>query len=699
MAANRRKTIEYVLAPRLTQLPTNTTLGTSTRYDTASFTVSIPETTSRNFLSVRLVATCWGEYTTTGITLVGFRMGSKVGAATAVDVDRAPALGATASKDTAFRFDLDVTSNFNTNFGAGTSATFVGSLAVATSTAANVNGVTLKLIVTYEFDSTAQNTRIKTIRIPMQSQITTLTTVQQEIGTDGTNPAPANQIPALDTFLPEASKVYRQIVIESEANMAMTAVTTTTPFIQIDSVAETARAPISVPVGASKYLLWLDHIDITGAITTNAAHAFKMRCDVAARLPSVSAVLIVTYEYSVSATAAAGNTHIVEAMIPLACSDDDIPSPGQPQLGPTTTAADALRLWAIFDVQDASPTLVQSAAFLWRVDFSSTVQMNVRAGGQAYRATTTVATAGPVPMRHRVDHGTTPWALARGPNRLSLDIYLATVAGRTGLIAGFAIINYTATMPTDPDTATHVLNYFGHGYDNALSGATGVDVPASGGGQVAPVLGTPAKVQAVWLDAWYHASSAVPPQLYIAENAGEYDASGYVLPVIASAASQALIASWPACAPITKHCNADTLHTGKLDATQTHRIIALIASGGTGSIVASWSTWITTHQLPFTVSGTVTINGAAAANGNSVKIYAYDANGLVELVATVAISGGAGGFTTPVLDNTRTYFSSYNVGFSYGRSADATPGTAMNVVINSSAGSSGGVSRSQVVNA
>jgi len=36
MAANRRKTIEYAFATRLTPLATNTTLATAARYDTAA---------------------------------------------------------------------------------------------------------------------------------------------------------------------------------------------------------------------------------------------------------------------------------------------------------------------------------------------------------------------------------------------------------------------------------------------------------------------------------------------------------------------------------------------------------------------------------------------------------------------------------------------------------------------------------------
>src|SRR6185503_7951935 len=200
MAANRRKTIEYAFATRITSLATNTTLAAAARHDTPALTLFVPETTSRTFLSVRLVATYRTEYAITN-AIIGWRMGIKLGTAATSDTDRTFSLGNTTGN--VFDIvDLDVTSYFNANFGTGASQTCVASLAVATSTAASINAITFKLVITYELDATAHTTRIKTIRIPIQSQSGALTAAHQEVGTDGTNPAPVNQIPALDSFLP-----------------------------------------------------------------------------------------------------------------------------------------------------------------------------------------------------------------------------------------------------------------------------------------------------------------------------------------------------------------------------------------------------------------------------------------------------------------------------------------------------------------
>lgn len=75
----------------------------------------------------------------------------------------------------------------------------------------------------------------------------------------------------------------------------------------------------------------------------------------------------------------------------------------------------------------------------------------------------------------------------------------------------------------------------------------------------------------------------------------------------------------------------------------------------------------------FTVAGTVTIDGAAPANGKTVQVYAVDAEGIAELYATTTTAGGAGGFTVDVVDGTRTYFASYENDARVGRSLGGTP--------------------------
>lgn len=81
------------------------------------------------------------------------------------------------------------------------------------------------------------------------------------------------------------------------------------------------------------------------------------------------------------------------------------------------------------------------------------------------------------------------------------------------------------------------------------------------------------------------------------------------------------------------------------------------------------------YQLPglYTVAGTVTIDGSPAANGENVLIFALDSDFISEFVALLTIAGGAGGFTTEVPDDSRTYFALYDDGTVVGCSPGGTP--------------------------
>lgn len=660
MAANRRKTIEYALATRITPLATGTTLTAAVRHDTPSVTLFIPETAARSFLSVRLIASYRTQLAGSN-AVTGYRLGIKLGAAAPSDTDRTLATVA-GTRNVFDVVDVDVTGYFNASFGAAGSQTCVASLAVATTTAAAINGITFKLVITYELDATAAPTRIKTIRIPIQSQVGLLTAAHQEIGIDSVNPAPANQIPALDTFLPEAGKVYRQIVLESTANDANTAGTAAfTPFVQIDAASEIARATIDETQPTP--LVWRDVLDLTGAIATSAPHALKLRSTLAARLQLANSTLVVTYEYSAAATTAV----MCEAVIPLASSHDD-------GLGLATGASisvnvpgDAQALLAAIAIQEANPVLVQSAVYLNCMSHSGAATVQVRAGGQSYRPYATAGAVGDSPLVHRVDHGG-GWTLRRGDNRLVLNVYNSVLGSCD--VSGYALLNYVATAPADVDAATHVVNYLATTYGQAAANA--VDVPASASGLRVPVLGAPYRILAVMVEQYGRATmGSLAPQLLLEQRAGEWDGAGFLATPLRHPGI-AQVGSWRLTWPLTRAFNLDHLHTGKLNIETARRQIGWNVAVGWQ---AAWSWWITYHQLTFPVAGTVTIGGAPAANGKPVEIYARDNSNNVELVATTTTGANSGAFSVAVVDNTRSYFASYQDGTAQGRSPVGTPGT------------------------
>jgi phage baseplate assembly protein W len=388
-----------------------------------------------------------------------------------------------------------------------------------------------------------------------------------------------------------------------------------------------------------------------------------------------SSTLVVTYEYSAPAT----TTVMCEAMIPLTMSSDDSPGITAGESFSNNVAGDAQALIAALSVQESSPVLVQSAAYLTCVAYGTTAAVNLRAGSQSFRAyspgTGGSAAQGDTPLVHRVDHGG-GWTLARGDNRLVLNTYNATTAGSD--LFGYALINYKATAPSDVDAATHVVNYAVCSYGTTFPAA--VDIAASSPLLRVPVLGTPYRLQGVLIEQYHRASNSnLFAQMLVEQRAGEWDAAGFITTGYRHGGF-AQFGSWRSQWALTRAFNLDHLHTGKLNIETARRQVAWTSVTTEQS---SWSWWLTYHQLVFGVAGTVTIGTIPVPPGKTVQIFARDASS-TELVTTTT-TGTGGIFNVSVVDSTRTYFASYQDGATLGRSADAPPGAAFNIAIPSSA--------------
>lgn len=668
-------TLEYMLADtRITRLATNTTLGTATRLDTASKTLTISETAERVFESVRLVMTFRSEWAATN-GVIGVRMGIKLGSGPTADYDRTPATQNTASRNIFDCWDVDVTEYFQANFGTGTTQTCVASIAVASTTAANVNGITFKLIVTYGFDPFGSATRTKCIRIPIQSSITSLTTAQQELGIDGVNPAASGQMPALDTFLPELSKTYIQYYLDLHGhdNNSGTALSAT-PILQIDALTAVNRATIDDTI--EPFLHWRDQYDMTAlGLGTNVTHIISMEGDATttARMCFVGGFVIVIYTYDHPSTLA-NNQAIYEVMVPMTASDSDqgnLQQYDSLSAAVATTGIDGQRFVAVIDIQEpGTPQIVQSGVLCMTLVSSAGTTFGKKVGNQqAPRVWTPSSTMGPAPIIVRAD---TAWTLVRGINRLTMDCYST---GRATQDSAYAIINYVAGIRGDVQNGNHVINHVGHTYDNAVS-AGPIDVSRDAWGNRPPVLGTPYKISAVMLDTWLRVSqsSALNP-MAVEQRAGEWDMGFGTLYNNAASTGVAVTQSHRRTFGMTRMCNADHLHTGKLDVTKRRR--TLFASTAS-AVFCSWSWWVSYHQHAFTVGGPITIDGRPAPDGGIVQIMAIgptisDPNpGAAELVTTAVIAGGAGAFSATVPDNTRSYFALYqNNGVAIASSAGA----------------------------
>lgn len=426
----RQKTVEFPFVTNTANLATNTTLGTATRHDFAAITVYLPENTSRTFRSVLVQVTVRDAFTTvTDVT--GFRIGIKLAAVAFTDTDVTQTFTNTGDHGS-YIFTLDVTSYFTTNFGSGTSQTSQVGVAFSTAAASNVTNITAKLIVTYDYDDSGQDTRVKTVRIPLDGPTAILTNTLTEIGT--------NQVPNLDSFLPEASKTYRHMWFEIYANDAGNATTDFNLALSLDAEGESTRA---VMEQASNTAVFYFDIWVRNDMTTNATHAFKARSTVTSRFSGFGIVLCVTYEYSHSSS----STLINSLLLPF-CAD--------PAWIPQSSGTNNTLQRDIWIEEPTTITLVQSGALLI---FSNPagVTINFGVGGQTTRAyviTSGSAQAGMNAVTHRFDSGGAAGSglsIARGKNTLELNYYSsADVAG----LCGVWYLNYTSGKATNGD-GTH----------------------------------------------------------------------------------------------------------------------------------------------------------------------------------------------------------------------------------------------------
>lgn len=669
-------TIEVVIPPRITSYNSGTTLAAADQI-TATGTIYIPETISRTFVSVRLLAwtrTAWVSGTP---TITGTRMGIKLGAAARVDTDRTPATAyvGTSSRNNVLVEDLDVTSYFNTNFGAGTSQTYEVVFALQQIFVDIIGALSWKFVITYTYETSGQAARIKTVRIPVQSDPATLGTTQTEVGTSSTTAAPANQIPALDTFLPEASKTYRQIAVETLfCDGDVTSTATQTPYIQIDTSAEVARAPIGNTLFKPKVIL--DHYDLTGAITTNAAHALKYRGDVTGLLIWMCPTILVTYEYNEATTARV----MCEAMIPFTSPNADIQQQMSTGMAGSAVIADATKWVAEIDIPEANPTIAQSAAHLDVISVSAAANIQLRAGSQSLRVYTTgisgSAVVGSQPLHHRVDHSS-GFTVARGRNTLVLDVVYSTAGITTRFTTqGYLLLNYTADKPSDSALATRVVNQWA-----ASHGAAAGQQTATTG--IMPSLST-YSLQGAMVEVYDHVAGS--NSIFALEQlSGEMTGSGFVyLQLFSASIAQASTQRWFVGA--TRNFRRHDYATSLLVPTAARRQIDYSYGGST--VHRAWSWWTTLHQQRFAVAGTITVNGSAVANGTVVKIIDATSGGLLRSTTTTS-----GSFSTNVA-LTDTVVAVVD---GVGASAAGTPGTStFNITTYTTPGS--GYSRSRVAN-
>ncbi len=425
MAANRTKTIEYAFDTNIAGL------AATTRYDFGSRTLYIPESTSRSFKSVILQVTCRGTETS-GTSMTSWLLGITLGAAGASDTTVTDTITHSDEQQTFF-FTRDVTSYFNSNFGSGASQTAVASVRFASLPTINI---TAKLIITYDHDETSHNTLVKTVRLPLDSPLTALTNILTQIGT--------NQVPNLDTLLPEASKVYRDIWFEVSAMEAAASTADMQLGLALDAEAEALDGNHEEALNTG---CWFFYIWRRSDMTTNATHAFKARSTVADTFMHPAITLFVTYEYDESTTTGIMN-HIA---IPF--------SNGGGAMG-GSVIGDQSRIQIKVPIQEPGTiALKQSGVYLCYTARGASGVFGgpiMSIGTQSTRTYTTVSntnSCGQSDLIQRFDSGAIAGqgvSLVRGDNYININMYRTTTSsGVLGPGAGGVLyLNYTSGKST-----------------------------------------------------------------------------------------------------------------------------------------------------------------------------------------------------------------------------------------------------------
>lgn len=617
--AIRTKTIEYAF-------PTVTTnLAAATRRDLSAITLYIPETTSRTFLSVQLVVDV-ADAATVAASMTSWLMGIRLGAAAFSDVTTTYTITNTGDP-LSFVFTRDVTSYFTTNFGAGASQTCQAGVQFAGVITANTSA---KLIITYSYDDAAATTRVKTVRLPLESLTTTLTDALASIG--------SNQIPDLDLLLPEASKVYRSIWMDFSGVDAGNALTDFGLRVRLDAAAEQEIWVSEQVLNGSRFVR--SYWDLSAMDTTNA-HDLQARSTLTTRFPTLVAVLYVTYEYNHSTS-----TQIMNSLMVPAADEATL-------VGTTTTSSISRRRQTLWIQEPGTITMVQSGVVLYSAG-SASMSPNIAVGVQAFR--TYGLTAGSVessdrPFCHRIDSGGAQGAaltLARGRNDIDVDWYITVPDGGSN-VSGFMLVNYTSDKHTDGDGVHNHTTHWCYFVPNTTGSSPQRAITAPDRQVAVPetsyfVSGMLMEIQGVHL-----VSGTFTWTLVAQVESGEIPNEGWVAITSLLRRSDAEAARWVRYGaldpyymrfptdPRSRLLNPETTREYRTHSNSAHTI-----GGGL---------WFSYHAITYAVAGNV-----AGSGGGVVNVSVHDAT-THEILGTTSRTGdGAYSFTW--YDNTRNVYAS-----------------------------------------
>ena len=649
------KTIEYFAASNLTGVATDTTLGAATVYST-TIDCPIVETIERtkSFLSVKLIWSFAGGWTVNnGVT--GTRVTAKLGSNTAISLDRSHITTQVNGRPLYYEIETDITDVFRDQYknGVGSDTVVTATIAASSTLAATITGHTCKVVITYAFDLARQAQQtggpagdilgyyyMKTIRIPVQSHLSGLTTSQQESGADGTL-GKSTQMPDLSTFLPEANVHIYSCYLESRACVADSAITDFTPFIKVGAPAEVARATLLRGNWVGSTCLWRDHYDVSAF--TAAATTIQWRCDVTARLSQIGGFIVVTYSYDASTSF----TVLCEGHWPIVTSVGSNEG-GTGQVIAGNPVMTMFRMGAVADIPEPNPTIVQSAVVINHESTGNSSSLGLRAGSQpGLRAPyTTINVGGTCPIVQRAEDG---WSLTQGENYLSLDFVndalLNTTRGK--LVDGYAHVLYTTDLTAEnydapvgtgwshitmegmgggtgqlhPEKCTRVVGFNQHTIETEALVGTQLDTANKMPPRPA-MLGNFWKLTGAYLEASVLCANNSQQYQYAWEQlSNEFGDSGVqYFPNVDNVGAMSTFESMTKRLSIGPYLQVESEHPYLANPERGRRQLWIATSGG--STWSSWSWWLTVQNHQFLITGSVRENSAFISPGSDVDIWA-----------------------------------------------------------------------------
>lgn len=440
--AQRTKTIEYAF-----DFATASVASATARDFTQLAAVAIPETSSRTFRSVTLECSAVDNGTAAAsntAVLIGIALGGVGRSDVTVTVTIT-----NSGENQGFLWTRDVTSYFVTNY-TGATMTADCRLTVTGNTTSNC---TAKLIITYDYDDSAATTRIRTVKIPMDGNTGDLTTSFTNMG------GVASQIPLLDTFLPETSKVFRDIFFQIEYNTGTTVATSSELTMRYDGATSVTELAHARTLNSGVSCRRIDKLLAT--LTTSATHSVEAltTSTTGNPCPCLSGVLVVTYEYDHTNSTTLMNSAQFSAYTERGYNAG-------------TATGDKARYSPIFTVQEpATITLVQSGIMVSFVGGGTTTH-DLRVGSQASRTFVHNAAAycKMLNFMRRLDSGAAGGSghtIARGFNTMTIDVFTtsATDGNRGTCPSGIVYLNYTSGKDADGDGVhLHTTHWISRAY-------------------------------------------------------------------------------------------------------------------------------------------------------------------------------------------------------------------------------------------